>query len=206
MPASPEELGYHELLLKKDPQASAIVCDRYLGEIYDRLKRANPPIDPDIALEAVVDALMSYVLNPEQYKPNLKSLRNFLFMAAAGDLKNKLARLSRKAEKEMPLIFDVGNDSETGNELVDEIEMGGEADPDYIELRDKVMVMGNNLQEQGIIELMIANERDYFPYAQILGILDKTVTEQRQQVSQVKEKLRLRIKRSLNNKRVNHER
>jgi hypothetical protein len=84
--------------------------------------------------------------------------------------------------------------------------MGGESDPDFIELRDKVIAQGKNPPEQEIIELMIANERDYLPYAEILGILDKTVAEQRQQVNQVKEKLRLRIRRSLNTKRENHER
>ena len=197
MPATTEELGFHQLLLKGDPQASAVVCTRYLEELITQLRKANSAIPPDLLEEAAVDALFDYVLHPEHYQPTKKSLASFLYMAASGDLKNKLASLSRKAKKEMPLIFDVGNESTPGNELLEEVKAQSESDPDYIELVNKVIAFGKNPQEQAIIKTMIENERDFHPYAEILGLQGKPVEKQRDKVNQVKEKLRLRIRRSL---------
>jgi transcriptional antiterminator len=66
-------------------------------------------------------------------------------------------------------------------------------------LRQKALAVGKGPQEQQIIELIMDNERDFRPYAEILGLSNKSVEEQRREVNQVKEKLRLRLRRSLKN-------
>ncbi len=197
MPAHPEELSFHNRLLEGDPQASAQVCERYLEELIRRLQNANKPIAPDVVEEAAIDALLDYVTHPERYQPDQKSLSNYLHMAASGDLKNKLAKLSRKARKEVSLFIDVGNDSYDRNEFIDEVKADSGSDPDHLKLRQKALAVGKGPQEQLIMELIMDNERDFRPYAEILGLSNKSVEEQRREVNQVKEKLRLRLRRSL---------
>ena len=99
-PASSEELELHQRLVSGDETASADLFDRYMNWLVDVLSAHHSRIadyDETLILDAVTDALFDYIRRPDIYKPELKSLRNFLHMAATGDLKNAWRKTRRVA-------------------------------------------------------------------------------------------------------------
>jgi len=80
-PASSDELDLHSRLLSGDETASADLFDRYTGLLVGALRKNHPRIadyNETLLLDAVTDALFDYISRPEIYKPDLKSLKNFL--------------------------------------------------------------------------------------------------------------------------------
>lgn len=200
-PASPDELDLHNRLLNGDETASADLFDRYMGLLVGALRKSHPRIadhNEALLLDAVTDALFEYINRPEIYKPDRKSLRNFLYMAAQGDLLNAWRREKVAALVETSLDQPVELGQEIGNSVVEK----APGMPPVLariaaaELWQHVQEIVPEAEFQQVLTLMIDGVRETSAYAEVLGITDLPEAAQRKQVKQVKDRLKKRLQRA----------
>ena len=197
MPATDEELTWHQQLLAGGAAAKLIpdiIWQRYHAHLARRLEYRYPNMDPDLAADAVTDAIYNYVTIPEKYDPYGKSLYNYLLMCADGDIKNSLATLDRRAKHHVFLSRAIGFDDVVRNISIDD-------DPSAnllaVELRNQARALARNPTELTLIDLLLDGVRDTLPYAQVLGLEHLTTTEQQAEVNRAKDRLRARLRRKL---------
>jgi hypothetical protein len=200
-PASPDELDLHNRLLAGDEIVSAELFDRYMDPLAVKLLHRHSKIanyDKDLILDAVTDALFDYISHPEIYKPDLKSLKNFLYMAASGDLLNKWRRVKHTAHLETSLDQRVELGQEIGNDTVDKVTGMSQvlARIATAELWQQVREVVPEEEFQQVLTLMIEGVRKTSAYAQVLGITELPEVVQRRQVKQVKDRLKKRLQRA----------
>ncbi len=199
MLATAEELDYHHRLQASQAVAAIAalqVCERYLPELVNWLKRRIPYATSDDVSDAAEDALLSYIRQPAKYDPNKKSLRGYLQMAARHDLLNKLKQRQRH---QAIYLDDVGFDEVARNREMESDQVISQMTAD--EMIAQALAIADDEQERAVIRLMIAGVRERRPYAEALGIGSLPIAEQRSIVNRFKEKLKLRLKRSREQKR-----
>ena len=199
--ASLNEFELHQRLLNRDETASAELVDCYMNWLVDVLKARHLPIaqhDETMILDSVTDALLNYIDHPETYKPELKSLKSFLYMSATGDLLNRWRKVQRMAKRETSLDKLVELGQETGNMIVESLD-----EPDKILDKLSVAERWQQIQElvpdekdQLVIALLSSETRETKAYAEVLGITALPEAEQRKQVKQVKDRLKKRLQRA----------
>lgn len=200
-PASSDELDLHSRLLSGDETASADLFDRYTGLLVGALRKNHPRIadyNETLLLDAVTDALFDYIRRPEIYKPGLKSLKSFLYMAANGDLLNAWRRVKAAARSETSLDQRVELGQEIGNNTVDKVTGMPQALARIAtaELWRHVQEIVPEAEFQQVLALMIDGVRETGAYAQVLGIIDLPEAAQRKRVKQVKDRLKKRLQRA----------
>ncbi len=227
MPATPDELSLHERVLSGDESASGEVFARYLNWLTDVLEAKNPGItkaDETLVLDAISDGLLDYTTHPERYDPAGKSLKNYLYMAACGDLLNAWKKRTDQFGREnnvediedlsrQPTENSVGFPEVARNQPVEAHNATGTmSDPQKMaDLSDggdlwvQVQSLVPDRVELRVLALMTWGVRDVGPYAAIMNIDDKPLHEQRLLVNKVKEKLKRRLQRRLNVKRLGYE-
>jgi RNA polymerase sigma-70 factor (ECF subfamily) len=200
-PASSDELELHNRLLAGDETASADLFDRYVSQLTGALSRGHSQIaehDETLILDAVTDALFDYISRPQIYKPNLKSLKNFLYMAARGDLLNKWRKVKDSAHLETSLDERVELGQEFGNRVVEEMSGAQRVFAKIAteELWQQVRAIVPEKEFLQVVALMIEGVRETSAYAEYLGISDLPKAEQRKQVKRVKDRLKKRLQRA----------
>jgi len=192
-------LALHRRLLEGDPIAPSEVAEQFLLPLKDYLRRKYPQTEPEMWLDAATMALLNYVKQPDSYKPEGKSLFNFLKMAAEGDLKNDLARHKRRTSRIVSLNH-VALANLAGNINVEE---------EFITRQDVTSRLQGLKRYQAktsqsitedepdrrLLELMQAKVRATAEYAKVLGIEHLPLQKQREEVKRNKDRLSLRLKR-----------
>ena len=193
-------LSLHQRLIAGDVTASAELAEFFLPIITDRLVRIFPQLDDVHMVDtAVEDALLNYIERPTQYKPEKLRLESYLVMSAKWDLVN-LLDLQKKdyfiSLAEIVELMDVG--MEQGIELID---------PQDVEeiVSNKLSLTWKNLQsllpdpvDQRLLQLMMDGVRETDAYAEILGIGDLTIEEQKHIVKRNKDRIKKIITRHIN--------
>lgn len=199
-PSQEEALALHQRLLEGDPVAPSDVAVAYLEPLARALGNSGDDHDCQTAAE---DALLSYIKAPGTYHPDRAPLETYLKMAARSDLKNLQAKAHRHT-KRAARLEDVELSAEHRNSLHDrssnpeDLAVLAETVREHAARRavSRTVVDGLTERERAVLELMRAGERRTECYAQALGITSYPLTEQRTEVKRVKDRLKVRIKRS----------
>lgn len=183
----------HERLLQGDPTASADCAQAVIGPLTKRLEGRFPELrGSDFLVDAVTDAVLSYLKRPEQYDPAKRGLLGFLTMAAVGDLRNALAKWHRRKEMEVPLE-DVDLEAAAGNMQVGPHDSAG--DVDLEEIRSGVSALFDDPRDRRLAELVLEGERSVKAFARILKLENLSIDEQRREVKRHKDRIKKRLER-----------
>jgi len=206
---SPDHLGstLHLRLSNGDPTASAEIAEIFLPLLNKRMAfhvRSEP--DPQLAEQAVIDALMSYLERPAQYNPTKTlDLLGYLVMSAKGDLANARDSERRRATHHIEPARGVANSSD-----------GSEHETEYADDTDFVTEilhrnsetyawLGEQLQlssDLDVVELMLEGVHRTEPYAIVLELTHMPYPEQALMVKQHKDRIKARLRRKLDPERI----
>jgi RNA polymerase sigma factor (sigma-70 family) len=204
LPSQDQALALHQRLLADDPVASSDLAVSYLDWLATWLARRNPRLQEHFCNDAAANAILDLIKRPWSYDPAKAGLDAYLRMSASGDLKNLVRRERRHTEHRADWDA-VELSPEVGKHLWDEdsdpariVEQREEDMAHQAELAPRMAVAGEGLSdgEARALELLRQGERRTAPYAAALGIADRSVAEQRQQVKRVKDKLKKRLERA----------
>jgi RNA polymerase sigma-70 factor (ECF subfamily) len=113
-------------------------------------------------------------------------------MAAEGDLKNALAKLRRRKEKEITLD-DVDLEAADGNRMEGPGDAAGEMDVD--DIRSGVRRLFPDPRDRQVADLVLDGERSIEPFARLLGLEGLPVDERRREVKRHKDRIKKRLER-----------
>lgn len=209
---SPIHLGstLHARLSSGDPTASAEIAEIFLPLLCKQMAfHIQHEPDPQLAEQAVVDALMNYLERPAQYNPTLNpDLLKYLCMSAKGDLANARDSEKRRAKHYAEPPRDVANSgdvSERETEYADDTDFVTE-----ILHRDSEVYVWIREQTQSstdlhVVELMLEGVHRTEPYAIVLEITHMPYPEQARLVKQHKDRIKARLRRNLDSERIRAE-
>ena len=191
----------HLRLLGRDPTAPTDLADQYLPLLLDWLRRTFHE-DDALLTEVAIELILSLGERPEQYDPNRRPLPTYLRMAARWDLKNALARESRRTAHLVPL--DIDDDPPSDVEVRPRArnrEWARTPDPADTVVdalyREKVLAMREYFDERDweVVELQMDGERRTERYASVLGLQDRPRDEQVRAVKRAKDRIKKRLQR-----------
>ena len=192
----------HKRLLANDPIAPADLADNVLDVLIKKLSSKYYYLhDPDIIIDAVSDALLSYIKNPKQFKPSERGLLGYLQMAAEGDLKNALSKVSRRYKKEC-VIDDVeltllgGNISLRKKYVQNETFLSDDKDK-LKKLYSEIKTLFSDPKDLQMAELILKGERLTATFAKLLCLEKESITVQQCAVKRNKDRIKKRIERHL---------
>lgn len=180
----------HRRLAAGDPTAPADLAAAFLDPLVAYLRAGYSHVHDHLLYDAATDTLLSVMRNPAVYDPTRGELPAFLRMAAAGDLRNLLARDRRhQANREdrdcVELAADDGNSPAEGDEP-----------PSFDDARLAPVVAALSEAERQVLQLMRAGERRTAAFAAVLGIAGQPPDEQVREVKRVKDRIMVRLKRA----------
>src|SRR5262249_4753069 len=163
----------------------------FIPLLIDALKAQFPRLpDPHLVTTAVNDALLSYFSRPAQYDASRLSLFRYLRMAARGDLLNSLHQLML-VELTVP-------DSEHALEgLKDPADLEASIVKGDSPLLREVNELLTDPVDRRFVGLMIEGVRETSEYAELLGISDRSVSEQTAIVKRNKDRLKKTLQRKM---------
>jgi DNA-directed RNA polymerase specialized sigma24 family protein len=177
-----------------DPTAPADFADSVLDPLVEYLRAANPAVDDHTRLTAAGDAVLSVIHHPTQFDPTRGDMPRFLRMAARGDLVNLLKREQRHRQRRagtdsVELLADARNITGMDDESAD---FPSFDDPDLV-----AAVATFTDEERRVLDLMRDGERRTVVFAASLGITDRPPDEQTRVVKQVKDRIKVRLRRAV---------
>jgi len=195
-PFMPPEDWYqriHKRLLAEDATASAELVETIMDELTEKLGGRYPnQRGSDLIADAITEALMGYIKNPAQYKPEKMGLFSYLLMSANGDMLNSLAKVRRRKE----IFFeDVELEAADGKEFVEAVAVGPETRIHAQRLRKEIYELFDDPKDRDIASLIIEGERSTEAFAEIIGIKDMSDDEKRREVKRHKDRIKKRLER-----------
>jgi hypothetical protein len=197
-PSHEEALSLHLRLQEQDPTASADVCKAFLTPLLHWLAGKYPHVDPHLRQSAVHEALVNYVQRPDAFQPGRLDLAAYLRMAASADCRNALRQEMRHSRQRIPWDL-VELDPECGNLS------GREPEPVVLVRQQEekfarerfldTVKASMSAAEQGVLELILEGERKTAAFARVLGLENRPVKEQEQEVKRVKDRIKKRLER-----------
>jgi len=201
MVPSPEQLAeLHQLLLAGDATAPAMLAEAVLDELTRRVEsHSRRTRDPQLVADAVVDAVMDFVKAPERFDPSQMGILSFLEMAARRNLSNALVSLRRQNMRILQagaVALEESARNEKERRPLDALSRR-ERTRRMLDAIDAEQSKSFSPEEVAVLRLIADGERATDRYAEVLGLSDKPVVEQRRIVKQVKDRLMKRLKRSI---------
>jgi len=193
---------HDRLVDQADATAFLAAFDTLQEMLLDHLHRVFPQQRTEDCEDIVAEMLTNYFNNPAQFDPAKSRLDAYLRMAVSGDMKNLLEKEKRIKEK-VPFNLDqleengVADQALTRNNdqdrfVEDQALANALTQPRFEALLDKL-----NASDQAVVQLMIESERQTARYAEVLGIAQQPIEEQRQIVKRAKDRLTKWLKRQL---------
>ncbi len=200
-PPSEDLIAVYQRLLANEPDASLDLIELVLDPMIFTLRGRYPALaDTTIIEDIVTDSLLKFVQEPGRYNPQRGNLWHYLYMDALGDLHNTWEKEQRRRNREVPLDL-VAHDQADRNSNIEEdviqriapgsLPAGWDVKDVLAQLRQDI----SDPRDWQVIMLMAQGERRTSVFANVLGISDLAVTEQRKRVKQAKDRLRLWLKR-----------
>ena len=193
-------LALHARLLHRDPTAGAVLVNLLIDALTDELMR-HPKArgQRELVADAVDDALVSYIKQPEQFKSAKRGLWGYLVMAATGDLLNGIEKERRTRKKETQLA-DVELGPEGRNKVVASAGTKFDAQgPEYrawiAELRAAANEQFSDPGEREVAKLMLSGISKLDAFVEALGIGSLPIDRQRAEVKRCKDKVTKRLQR-----------
>jgi hypothetical protein len=196
LPTRDEEIELHRRLLAGDETAARDLAHFCYEPLLAHLRRTSPRrVSDDQIADAAAKAWMDVSKAPGSLEQT-KSLWGFLVYVAQQDLKNVVAKVERRQrresrEKVVELLPDHGIDPEEA-ELQEE---GRRARRDIV----SIVEIGLTDAERRCLELHLAGERKTAPFAEALGLADRSAAEREAAAKRIKDKLKARIQRARRN-------
>lgn len=190
----------HQRLLAGSLTASSEIAEIFLQPLIKSLAREFKHLkDPHLIDSAVADALINYFEHPEKFDSTRASLFRYLRIRAKTYLLNSLGQ-----QTSAKIVVEL-EEAET----VQQMEEQNEPDVESIlvsqavqtEIMQQVQKYISDPADFRIISLMVEGVRDTAKYAEMLGILDDPLTEQRKTVKQNKDRIKKIIERKIRRRR-----
>ena len=192
----------YQRLLAHEADAPGDFIELLLEPLIEEIRRRFPSLPmPDLIADVVTDTLLTFVQSPTSYKMERGDLWKYLLMDARGDLLNEWDKEQRRRAKEIPFNLVAHDRSDRNSNVVEEEVMqrlGMTAFPEGMDAQAAISHLYTAIpdpQDRQVLLLMYNGERRTSAFAVLLGIEHLPIKAQRQRVKQVKDRLRLRIKR-----------
>jgi DNA-directed RNA polymerase specialized sigma24 family protein len=192
--------GLHRELLGGDPVASGKIAELFMPALIAGLDRKFHNLsDPHLVGRAVADALLNYLGRPQKFDPARGKLFTYLWIAAQSDLLNHLEgerrHASLKVDEKLVELRAVRAVNETEGEHDPETELllAEEASLIQMEINDII----SDESDRKAVELMLDGVRETAPFAEILGVVDKSPEEQALLVKRTKDRIKIALRRGL---------
>lgn len=183
----------HQRLIAGDPVASTDLCEAVWQPLIKKLEKRHPRLtDSTLLYDAVSDALINYIKEPGQFDPTKRSLFGFLVMAAEGDLRNALAKASRRKHKEVSLEA-VDLSGAGGKEWLETPDLGARIDAQKIHSRFDHLF--KDPRDRLAVELMIDGERSTKAFADVWGLGGLPAKERASEVKRHKDRIKKMLHR-----------
>lgn len=183
----------HERLLAGDPVAPTELAEVVWEPLVKALEKRHPRLRAsDFLRDAASDALISYIKQPIQFDPARRGLFGFLAMAAEGDLRNALAKASRRKRREIP-IEDVELTGAGGNERLEAPDLDTRIEAET--MRGRIGELFKDPRDRQAVELLIEGERSTEAFAKVWGLERLLAKEQASQVKRHKDRIKKMLTR-----------
>ncbi len=192
----------YQRLLAHEADAPGDFIELLLDPLIEELRRRFPALPlPDLITDVVTDTLLAFVQSPNSYQMERGDLWKYLLMDAWGDLLNEWDKEQRRRAKEVPFNLVAHDRSDRNSNVVEEEVMqslGMTFLPEGMDAQAAVShlyIAIPDPRDRQVLLLMYNGERRTSAFAAVLGIEHLPIEVQRQRVKQVKDRLRLRVKR-----------
>jgi RNA polymerase sigma-70 factor (ECF subfamily) len=183
----------HERLLAADPVAPTDLAETVWRPLVKELENRHPRLrESEFLRDAATDALISYIRQPTQFDPAKRGLFGFLVMAAEGDLRNALAKTTRRKRREVP-IEDVELAGAGGKERLEA--PGLDTRLDAQRMRGRIGELIKDPRDREAVELLIQGERSTEAFAKVWGLERLPAKEQASQVKRHKDRIKKMLAR-----------
>lgn len=185
--------GIHERLLAADPVAPTELAEAAWESLVMELEKRHPRLRAsDFLRDAATDALISYIKQPTQFDPARRGLFGFLVMAAEGDLRNALAKTTRRKQREVS-IENVELAGGVGKEWLEA--PGLDARLDAQRMRGKVRELFKDPRDREALELLMEGERTTEAFAKVWGLDRLPTKDQARHVKRHKDRIKKMLDR-----------
>ena len=192
----------HERLVADDPVAPAELAENILDIIIKKLSAKYYYLnDSSLIIDAVSDAILGYIKNPRQFNPSKRGLLGYLQMAAEGDLKNALSKISRRCKKE--LISDdveltlLGGNISLRRGITHNDAIFSEDKQKLKKVHITISTLFKNPKDFKIAEMILEGERSTAAFSTVLGLQGLSIAGQKREVKQHKDRIKKRLERYL---------
>jgi hypothetical protein len=196
----PREAELVARLRARDVTAPSALAETYLPEVARRLAREFPTTDEHLATTAAIDAILNVAERPDQVDLSKGTLRTYLVMAARGDLRNVLATATRRRGRESSLeaveVLALERKIHRDDPNADPTAEAAIQSADRPDLQANVRRVTKHPTDAAVLKAMLEGERRTAAYAEILGISGLDEATQRAEVKKVKDRLKLRLRRT----------
>lgn len=206
--ATPKEKLLISEMLGGDDLALSKLYTVHGDSIITSLKSWYPKVaqkDEALILEAVNEAFSGFFNNPATFNPEISSLKRFLEVAADRDLKNILNR-----EKKHSLKKDLPEDVELHEKLWNStVSNSGSTDSGMIH-KELIEITDNELahhfktdRDISLAKLVLQKARETEVYAEVLGIQNLSIDNQRDEVKRHKDRIKKVLERNQVEQKIN---
>jgi len=183
----------HERLLAADPVAPTELAEAVWKPLVRKLENRHPRLrESDFLRDAASDALISYIKQPTQFDPAKRGLFGFLVMAAEGDLRNALAKTTRRKQREIS-VEDVELAGAGGKERLDAPDLDTRLEVER--MRGRIGELFKDPRDREAVELLIEGERSTEAFAKVWGLERLSAKEQASQVKRYKDRIKKMLDR-----------
>lgn len=200
--------GLHNRLISGDVIASAELAEYFLPLLIGKLNRAFHNIDdPHLIETAVVDALMDYLIKPNQYEPSRSNLFSFLVLKAKSDLLNYLSpkKIDQSLVNLAELVELEDDSSVYGVDVVDDLDIEEVVTNNLSPIWDRLSSILPDSTDQEMVKLMMNGVRETDVYAAVIGIQNLPNEERSRIVKQNKDRIKKVIQRHIRAEELKNE-
>ena len=183
----------HERLLRADPIAPTDLAVALWKPLIKEMEKRHPRLrKSDLLRDAASDALISYIKRPAQFEPTKRGLLGFLVMSAEGDLRNALAKTTRRKVREISIedveLLGAGRkESLETPDLEDRLEAQ--------RMRVRVLALFEDPKDREAVELLIEGERSTAVFAKVWHLDHLSPKEQASHVKRHKDRIKKMLRR-----------
>jgi peptidyl-tRNA hydrolase len=186
----------HQRLLAGSLTASSEIAEIFLQPLIKNLAKEFKHLsDPHLIDSAAADALINYFEHSEKFDPARASLFRYLRIRAKTYLLNSLGQ-----QTSAKIVVEI-EEAETVQQMEEQNELDVEStlvsQAIQTEIMQQVQKYIIDPVDLRVISLMVEGIRDTAKYAEVLGILDHSLTEQRKTVKQHKDRIKKIIERKI---------
>lgn len=198
---SDDAQAIYQRLLNNEPDAPSDLIVLLLDPLIKFLHQKYPSIpDPTLVDDIVTDSLFNFVQKPGRYDANKSSVWSYLCLDVQGDLLNALDKEKRRQRWEVSLdaVADeqLGRNNDIADLIIEKLV------PTLLPVHTDMAKLSAQLRsaitdpiDWQLIGLICDGERKTVVYAELLGILNLSQSEQTKIVKKHKDRLRVQLKR-----------